>query len=47
MKFVDALILPALALTIVGFLIFVWGRWLKNKAERALELLGDKPERRD
>lgn len=34
----DVLALPILGLLIVGFMIYIWKGWLKNKDDRALTI---------
>ena len=38
---VDDLILPALAVTVVAFLIYVWFGWLRDPRNRSLEMPED------
>ena len=43
---IDALSMPALAILVVVYLVFVWSTWLKDKNGRALNIPADE-ERED
>lgn len=37
----DALALPALGIIMVGFMIYIWNSWLRNKDDRAINISED------
>ena len=37
----DALAMPALALLVISFVVYVWLAWLKDKKNRALNVPGE------